>query len=183
MRGYVSYNGVDISTETPLGVELLKWERKPDYRPENHPYPKMLYKAYKGGDGIVRCMDSDPSPYLFADMGLHQRAIDRVRAFNESCTKIVQTEEEHKRAHGDGWRTSAKEAEDAQHGWEHDMQQAAAERAFADRNMSEKAKAEIAQAESATTEQLAMVPEGRGVKKVHWKTAQKLAKEAVGASV
>lgn len=158
MADYVNYNGFPISVETELGKELLKWERKPDYRPENNPYPRMLYKAYKGSDGVIRCMDSEPTSFRFADLGVYQREIDRIKAFNESCQKTVQTQEQHKAAFADGWRDTAKEAEAAQMAWEHDMQKAAAERAYQDRNMSEKAQAEIAAAEVSTLDPLVEVP-------------------------
>lgn len=162
--GYVNYNGVPVSTETPLGIELMKWERKPDYRPENNPYPAMLYKAVKGSDGIAVCLEDEPDPYMYKDMSLHQRAIDRIRAINESRTMTVHTPEAHRKARENGWRDSAKEAIDQIHAYEHDMQQAAAERAYADRNMSESAKREIAKAERETDEQLASVPESRTLK-------------------
>jgi hypothetical protein len=118
----------------------------------------MVYKAYKGTDGVIRCMESEPSQFGYADMSMYQRAMDRVRAFNESCTKIVQNPEEMKRAHAEGWRETAKDAEAAQMAWEHDMQRAAAERAYEDRNMSEKARAEIATAEAQTLDPLVEVP-------------------------
>lgn len=161
MPDYVNYNGFPISVDTELGKELKRWERPADYRPENHPYPKMLYKAYKGTDGVIRCMDTEPVSFRFADMGVYQREIDRIKNFNESCQKVVQSQDEHKAAHANGWRETAKEAEAAQMAWEHDMQTAAAERAYQDRNMSEKAQAEIAAAEVATLEPLAEVPEKR----------------------
>jgi len=178
--GYVSYNGVPVSTETPLGKHLLTWERKSDYRPENNPYPRMLYKAVKGGDGIVRCLEDEPSPYLYQNMGLHQQAIDRVRVINESRVMTVGTEEEHKKARENGWRDSAQEAIDAIHGYEHDMQVAAAEMAYRDRNMSEPAKREVLAYAATTTEQVVTMPEARTVKE-HWKTRQKREKDAAKA--
>ena len=157
MANTVNYNGFPISVDTPLGQELMKWEKKADWRPENNPYPKMLFKAFKV-EGVVRCMDVEPNQFLFADMGQYQRAIDRVQSFNKSCQKTVMNEDEHKAAEAEGWRETPVKAEEAQMHWEHQMQQAAAERAHADRNMSEKAKAEIAAAEVATLDPLVEVP-------------------------
>lgn len=158
MSQLVSYNGVMISSETPLGRELMKFERKPDYRPQNHPYPKMLYKAIKAKDGKVSAHEVEPSQYGWADMGQYQREIERIRTFNESCQKTVKNEEEHLLAKGNGWRESIKEAEDACKGLELEKQVAAGEFAYETRNYSEKAKAEIREAERSTDEVLADMP-------------------------
>ena len=160
MASTISYNGTQVSTETPLGQELLKWEVKRPFQQ----YPRMVYKATKGSDGVVRCLEAEPNPYGFPDMALHQKACDYVRAKNAAAVRIVDDEDEYKRAFGEGWRPHPLEAEEAVKGWEHDMQVAAAERAHADRNMSVKAKEEIRQAEAATPEVLAEVPEKRTLK-------------------
>lgn len=158
MAHLVSYNGVMISSETPLGKELMKFERPANYRPENHPYPRMLYKAVKQKDGTISAHEVEPSQYGWTDMGQYQREIERIRTFNESCQKTVKNEEEHLLAKGAGWRESIAEAVQARKDEELEKQVAAAEFAYETRNFSEKAKAEIREAEKSTDEVLADMP-------------------------
>lgn len=167
MAQTVRYEGNEISVETPLGKELLRWERPADYRPENHPFPRMVYKAYKGTDGVIRCMEPEPRPHIFLTQELYRSAIEKAELFTRECQFIVQNEEEYKRARGDGWRDTPKEAEAAAWDWEHAMSQAAAERAYQDRNISEKARAEVAAAEASTPNILPVIPEAPLVKKPH----------------
>lgn len=158
MAHLVSYNGVMISSETPLGKELMKFERRGDYRPENHPFPMMMYRAVKQKDGKICGHEVEPSQYGWADMGQYQREVERIRTFNESCQKTVKNEEEYLLAKGNGWRESIKEAEELCKSLEHQKQEAAAEFAYETRNYSEKAKAEIREAEESTDEVLADMP-------------------------
>lgn len=182
MSNFVRYENLEISTATPMGKELLKWERPANYRPENHPYPTTLFKAYKGDDGVIRCMESEPFNSSFTTPELYRLACERVKRFNEQCLKVVHDENEAKGAYAEGWRDSPKEAMDVQWAYEHAISDAAQHRAFEDRNLSEKAKAEVAAIEASTPEVLGEIPEAPIQKKVHWKTAQKQAKEA-GAQV
>ena len=158
------YGCFDVSVETPMGKELLKWEKK---HPSPQPFPVMMYKAYKGDDGRIRCMDTDPHPSFFANAEMYRMACDKVAHFNVSCTRVVQDDIEMKQARSEGWRESPQEALDAQWGWEKEMGQAAAERAFADRNMSEKAKEEAKVFEASTPNIIASIPEAPTVKKPH----------------
>ena len=130
MAGTVSYNGVQVSTDTPLGRELMNWERKPNYRPENHQYPRMLYFARKCADGVVRAEMPEPNQFNYTkeQMGILQRDTDAARAFNLSCQKTVQTEDDYRLAHGQGWRTSMADAVEAAKEAEYGLQNAAAAR-------------------------------------------------------
>jgi hypothetical protein len=126
-------------------------------------------------------MDTDPHQSMFLTQDQYRQASEKVALFNRSCQKICQDETEHKQALSEGWRDSPKEAEDAQWGYEKDIAKAAAHRAYEDRNLSEKAKAEVRAAEDATPNILGEIPAAPTVKKVHWKTAKKLAEQAAGA--
>jgi len=179
MSQTVRYGNLDISIATPMGKYLLELERKPNAGPQ--PYPTMVYKAFKGTDGVIRCMDTDPHQSMFLTQDQYRQASEKVALFNRSCQKICMDEVEHKQALSEGWRDSPKEAEEAQWGYEKDIAKAAAHRAYEDRNRSEKAKAEIKAVEDSTPNILGEIPSAPTVKKVHWKTAQKLAKEAAQA--
>lgn len=176
MAATVRYNGVDVSTATELGKELLKWERKPGYNPRNHQYPMMLYKAVKCADGVVRATKDEPSQYDYTKetMGLMQRDADAARAFNLSNQKTVMNEDDHAIARGQGWCESMAEAvKHYEQKVEFKLQDATAQRLIDDRNMSEKARAEARAAEVATEEQVPMIPIARTLKPEHWKTKQK----------
>lgn len=154
----IRYGGVDVPVESPLGIELAKWE-KTGYNPEAHPYPKMLFKAYKGSDGVIRCMDTEPTlSHLYPTPEHFERAVAGVRVFNQSCQKVVHTEREQQEAHANGWRESVQEAIEAQKGYELDMQVAAAEFAHENRRLSPKAQSEIRQAEASMPEVLVDMP-------------------------
>lgn len=175
MAATVRYNGVDVSTATELGKELLKWERKPGYNPKNHQYPMMLYRAVKCKDGVVRATMDEPSQYDYTKetMGLMQRDMDAARSFNLANQKTVMTEDDHAIARGQGWFESMDEAVKGAEQREFKLQDATAQRLIDDRNMSEKARAEARAAEVATEEQVPMIPIARTLKPEHWKTKQK----------
>lgn len=143
MEDFVRSGGLRVSTSTPYGKELAKWEQ-PHYRPEAHPYPKMMYKAFTGSDGVHRCMDTPPPEYLYRDglMDQYRMALEKVKNFNDQCTRTVQNEEEERAARGEGWRESSAEAIQFLKDLQTDILQAAAEMEYQDRNMGEKAKAE-----------------------------------------
>ena len=183
MPHFVPYGPHEVSTKTAMGKHLYEMERKPDYNPRNHPFPKMLYKAYKGEDGVVRCMDSDPKPYLYANQEMYRMACEKVNAFNLSCQKTIGLNPDNgpaelRAAEEEGWRQTPQAAMEFVFSLEKAITQAAAERAYQDRNMSEKARVEIATAEAETPDQVPEVKEKPAVKRVHWKTAQKAAKAA-----
>jgi len=184
MASTVQYNGVEVSVDTPLGKELLKWERPKGWRPEAHPFPRMVYRAEKARDGVFVCLRPDPSPLDYAKerMGELQRDHEEVRRWNESHCKTVMNEEAYAIARGQGWRNTPKEAEDLAKG-ELQTQQliAAAEFAYENRNMSERAKEEIRQAEAATPEVLTDIPMSRGVK-VDGRTKEGRAAKAASAA-
>jgi hypothetical protein len=159
----VRYNGVDIPAESKAGIEVARWERPFDYRPENHPYPRMLYKAFKGSDGVVRCMGTEPrSRHLFISDEQFRSAIEDAKIFTEQCQKIVQNDEEKNRAFSDGWRDTPNEAIEAAKHWETViLGEVAANRAFGERNMSEQAQVEIKAIEASTPNILPEIPEAR----------------------
>lgn len=175
MSATVRYNGVDVSTATELGKELLKWERKPGYNPKNHPYPKMLYRAVKCADGVVRATKDEPSQYEYTKetMGLMQRDADAARSFNLANQITAQNEDHHALLKGQGWCESMSEAVEQCKQNEYRLQDATAARLIDDRNMSEKARAEARAAEVATEEQVPMIPIARTLKPEHWKTKRK----------
>jgi hypothetical protein len=175
----VTYNGQQYSTESQIGKEALKHERPHNYRPENHPYPRMLYKAKMGDDGIVR---ADAGVTLgreyFASDQAYESAVKRDDAFNNSCRTIVGTEREHQMARDNGWRDSAEEAiEFCKFDYTIRQGTAAAERLYRDRNMSEKAKSEAKAADDATPLILPEIPEAKTVKNPYSVAAQ-VAQEA-----
>lgn len=179
MPNYVIYNGQEYSRESDIGKEAMKFERPASYRPEQNPYPRMLYKASKGEDGVVRADAGASLPRrFFANDQAYQAALDRDEAFNASCRMIVGTEAEHKAARDSGWRDTAEEAiEYCRHFETVILGTLAAERAYKDQKMSPAAQAEAKAAEAATPNILPEIPEARA-QRLHWKTAQKLAKEA-----
>lgn len=160
MAGTISYNGVPVPVDSPLGVELLKWERPVGWNPNNHQYPKMLFKAFKNPEGVFECMTTVPtSDYLYPNPGLFDRAVNAALAFNVACTKTVQTEREEKASYAEGWRESAEEAVKAAKGEILDAKLvAAAEWQYEVSKMSEKAQQEVREAEASTPEVLTDMP-------------------------
>lgn len=170
--GMVPFGPHLISATTEVGKELIKFERKADYNPKNHVYPRMLYRAYKGGDGVVRCMDGMPNPGLYPNGEAYRRACQSVEEFNISCQMTVGTEAEQSKAEAEGWRESPSEASEAIFAQERAIGEAAAWRANQDKNRSEKAQAEVAAAEASTPEVLADIPTRREVIKVDGRTKE-----------
>ena len=170
--GMVPFGPHLVSVTTEVGKELAKFERKADYKPSANPFPKMLYRAYKGGDGVVRCMDGMPNAKLYPNTEAYRRACQSMEEFNISCQMTVGTESEQAKAEADGWRESPSEASDAIFAQERAIGEAAAWRANQDKNMSEKAQAEVAAAEASTPEILADIPTRREVIKVDGRTKE-----------
>jgi len=167
MEPFVMFEGRQLSTLTEKGKVAWEWETKnriPGFRPEDHQYPKMLYKAQKRHDGKVVCLDTvpPPSPLLTAEQ--YDRQCQIVENFNRTCIRTVQDEAEEKRAFAEDWRVSPKDALEVHEKWERMMGDEAARLAHADRNLSEKARAEKQAFEDSTPEHVAVVPEARTVK-------------------
>lgn len=184
MSGTISYNGIQVSVESKLGIELMKFERRPDYRPENHQFPRMVYKAFQCEDGKVRCMRTEPSQFEYSkeQMGLFQRDCEAVKAFNESCQRIAKTEDELAILKGQGWVTNPLDAEEREKEQEYKRQDETAARIRRDRNMSPAAQEEIRAAEQVSIGQLTSMPVKPTVKKTHWKTLQKIEREKAKVS-
>lgn len=182
MPPFVQYGPHTVSTTTEIGKHLWEHERKPNYDPRNHQFPKMLYKAYKGEDGRVRCMDTDPKPFLYPNQEMFRMALEAVHNFNESCQLTVSSPEEQKAKEEEGWRESPKAAMDFVFSLERAITQAAAERNHEDRNMSEKARAEIAAAEADTPEQVPEIKEKPLVKKIDGRSKEAKAAKASQAA-
>lgn len=181
---FVVADGHLISSDTPKGKEAWSWETKvriPGYRPENFPYPRMLYKAYTCDDGIVRCMDTVPQYRVGVTVDVYSQMVRQVEEFNKRCVMEVPDEAAHKRQAEQGWCTSAEEAIKKQKGWHNDMLEAAAHQNYLDRNMSEKAKQEKREYVSQSPIPVADIPEAPKVKE-HWKTRQAREKREAKAS-
>lgn len=166
MPATVPYGPHEVSTKTAMGKHLFEMERIPGYNPKaiENQYPRMLYKAYKGEDGVVKCMDSFPRPYLYPNQEMYRMAVEAVEHFNTSCQRTVQSPQEQRQAEEEGWRDTPIGARDFVMSLERAITQAATHRAYEDRNISEKARAEVAAAEAETPDQLGEIPEKPTVK-------------------
>jgi hypothetical protein len=97
--------------------ELRKWEQHNtiyamtpdgDFKPGNpyvfRPYPKMLFKATKNPKtNKMSVGEVQPAPWLYTNMQDLERDTNFVEGFNRQCQKIVQNEDEHLKAKGQGW--------------------------------------------------------------------------------
>jgi hypothetical protein len=158
--------GVVINPESELGKEMLKWEQFPRHgmdgsliQPGNpytyRPFPKMLYKAVKGDDGRIRCLDTLAPIHLFPTMDAYQRESNRVEAFNTSCMLQVGSVEEMERAKRQGWVEGGPDkAIAALKALEDDISTAAAEANAKAVGMTAKAKRERAARDASTDEHL-----------------------------
>lgn len=154
--------GIVISPDSELGKELCKHEQHrtryvgEDQQPGNpyvyRPYPAMVYMAHKRPDGVVLCMDVPPDAYLFADDKVYARACLSVETFNKRCSKIVTSEDEHRRAKNEGWRDSPTDALERHEAMEQEIARASAEALHAAQRMTPKAKEELADAGQQTHE-------------------------------
>ena len=154
--GTVRYGTQYISTASEMGKELLKFEQA-GYNPKNNPYPTTLFKALKREDGVVKCMDSMPSPYGWINDAQYAKEVTRVESFNRQCQREVPSLEAEKAAYAEGWRDTPNGAMEAHEKLERWIGDEAAKRAHQDRSMSERAQKEIAVAEAATPEHVAEV--------------------------
>lgn len=97
--------------------ELRKWEQhntmyamtpdgdfKPGNRYEFRPYPKMLFMARQNPrTGKVSVGEVAPAPWMFNNVQDLERETLYVETFNKTCQKVVNSEEEHLKAKGQGW--------------------------------------------------------------------------------
>lgn len=145
----VRYGGIQVSTATEMGKELLKFERKPGYNPAANQYPTMVYHAKRAPNGQVKVIEDTPVPHGFAPDALN-REYARVDAFNRDCQKTVNDEASHKEALNAGWRDTPGEALEQFELDQRKIGNAAAERAYSDSKMSEAAQAEAAEVDAST---------------------------------
>src|SRR5678815_5912195 len=108
--GYLMYDGAKVSAESPLGKELMKWERKPDWTPEKNQFPKMLYRAEHRPDGKRSVHEVNDS--LFPVQGEKGMIVQAGAAeqWSRRCQLTVYNEAEMSRAMENGWRPTPKEA-------------------------------------------------------------------------
>lgn len=182
--GVVVYNGQEYSVDSDIGKIAVEFEQ-PHYRPEQNPYPRMMYKAQKCDDGIVRADSGTTAPrHMFANDQAYQFAMQRDDAFNEQCRMEIGRgpdgkalsrevcEAQHKQALENGWRDSAEEAIELVKSFESEIFKAAMKQADSDKGMTEKALRDARAAQRATPHVLAEIPEQPIMKapKEHWKT-------------
>jgi hypothetical protein len=140
-------NNVRINPETELGKELAKWNKP--YRYEA--YPKMLYKAERRPDGVVKCVETEDR--FFNDKP------GAAEAWSTANMKEAKSEDEHMKLLGQGWveggPLKAVEAFNARY---NATAKEAAHRAHDDRNMSEKAQESIKAAEADSFDHVPEIP-------------------------
>jgi len=170
MSDYLQYDGARVSRESPLGKELLKWERKPDWTPERNQLPRMLFKASHRPDGkrsVGEVLDS-----LFGG------STGAAEQWSRRCQLTVYNETELSRALESGWRKTPQEALDLLKAQDNAMENLTAERHYKDARMSEPAQREAAAADQETLKHLPEIPEKPRQRKVL--SAEHKAKLAAG---
>ena len=166
---YLMYDGARVSTESQLGKELLKWERKPDWTPEKHPYPMMVYKAMLRPDGrhsVGEVFDS-----------VCGGAPGSAEQWSRRCQLTVNDETEHQKALEGGWRNSPQVALDYLGARENEKSNITAERHYTDARMSEVAQREAAAVDQTTLKQIPSIPEAPRVKRKYTRKAKPVAAE------
>lgn len=154
---FLYYDGARVSSDSSLGKELLKWEKKPDWTPEANPFPKMLYRAQHRPDGrrsVGEVLDSVCGGYPGA-----------AEQWTRRCQITVNNEAEMQKAMENGWRKHPKEALDYLQAEDDEKSVIALKREQADSVMSEPARRESAEADASTLKHVAEIPEKRLVKK------------------
>jgi len=162
---YIWYDGARISTESQLGKELLKHEKKPDWTPERNPFPKMLYRAQHRPDGRRSIGEANDSLFGGAPGAAEQWA--------RRCQLTVYDETEMTKAFESGWRATPQQALDYLEAQDNAKSNITAERHYKDARMSEPAQREAAAADQAAgLKQVPEVPEQpkkrRGMPKGGW---------------
>jgi len=136
-----------ITAESELGKELAKWNVKRPFSP----FPRMLYMARRRPDGVPSTGEVDDKIF-----GGQPGAAE---TWSNGCYRVVEDEDEQRKAMSLGWRFTPAEAMERFHEKELTLANQAAMRAYEDRNMSAAAKAEAAEAEASTEEHVAEIPE------------------------
>ena len=157
---FIMYDGASVSKTSALGKELMKWERPSDYRPENHPYPKMLYKAHTRPDG--KRSVGEVNDRLFAERGPEGQLLvvaGAAEQWTRRCQMTVKDDYEKQRAYEGGWRDTPQAALDFLEEREKAIDRATAERHAADARMSPQAQAEAAAVDLSTLRQVPVIPE------------------------
>jgi len=156
---YLMYDGARISRESPLGKELEKWERKPDWTPEKNPYPKMLYRAEHRPDGKRSVHEVNDA--LFPVQGEKGTLIQAGAAeqWSRRCQLTVYSEAEMIRAMENGWRAHPKEALEVLEAKDNAIAAVTAERHHKDARMSEPAQREADAIDHTTLKHLPEIPE------------------------
>jgi len=116
------------------------------------PNPKMMYRALQApGSGKWAVSMDIPPRYQYVADDQWSRAVQQAEQFGTACQRVVNDEEEHKKAResGEGWRDNPQEALEYRMKLEKDISTAAAERNAEERHMSEKAIAERDEVEQA----------------------------------
>ena len=147
---YYSYDGARVSGESALGKELATWEQ-PNYRPSEHPFPKMLYRAQHRPDGrrsVGEVLDS-----------VCGGAEGSAQQWSRQCQLTVNDESEMVRAFESGWRKTPQEALDYLEAQDNSKSNLTAERHASDARMSELAQREAAAVDHSTLKQIPSVPE------------------------
>lgn len=148
---YLYHDGARISTESALGKELMKWERKPDWTPEKYPFPKMLYRAEHRKDGRRSVGEVDDSLFGGAPGAAEQ--------WSRRCQLTVQNEAEMVKAMQSGWRAHPQEALEYLEAQDNAKSNQTAERHASDARMGQVAQREAAAADMAAgLKQLPEVP-------------------------
>jgi hypothetical protein len=139
--------GMIIQPESALGIEMAKWEKNYVFVP----YPRMMYRAIKV-DGKHICMMPQPSQFGWRDVAEYQSAILQAEQITKSNQRIVQNEQEERRACDEGWRVGPQEALDHLEAVEQEIGKAAAEANWGARRMGEGARREHSAATDSTHE-------------------------------
>ena len=148
---YLYYDGARISTESALGKELMKWERKPDWTPERNPFPRMLYRAEHRKDGRRSVGEVDDSIFGGAPGSAEQ--------WSRRCQLTVNNEAEMIKAFESGWRKHPQEALEYLEAQDNAKSNLTAERHAADLRMSEPARREADAVDQTTLNQIPSIPE------------------------
>lgn len=140
---------VVITPESPLGLELAKWNKPYTYQP----FPRMMYRASRRPDGVVSVNEGDD--------GLFGGRPGAAEQWSQKNWVIVNNDDERVARLEQGWREHPTEAIALFEARECGKANEAAHRAWVDRNMSPAAQAEVAAAEAATEEHLPEIKERR----------------------
>jgi len=176
----VVFNGQKYSSESDIGKLAAPFEQ-PHYRPDapGNQFPRMMYKAQKGPDGLVRCDAGQGIPrHHFQSDAAYEASLRRDEAFNNECRMIVgsddkgkalppaQCEAQYKAALESGWRDSAEDAIALVRHYETVVKGTAhLQRLKQEEGMSEAARAEAAAYDASTPDIVTEIPETARVRR------------------